>query len=176
MADALAGDRPAYERLLRETVPLLRAMARRHCRNQADVEELVQETLLTVHRVRNTYDPSRPFIPWLSAIATRRGIDGLRRRTRLARHETTAEPEVYETFADPAANTDMESVRAAEEVGELLRQLPARQREALEAVKLRQMSLAEAASVSGQSVGALKVNVHRALKALRAAFEGREQP
>jgi RNA polymerase sigma-70 factor, ECF subfamily len=170
MRAAQAGDRVAYSQLLREVTPFVRALLRRHCSHQQDIEEMVQETLLTLHRVRQTYDPSRPFSPWLAAIAARRGIDGLRRRSRVARHEVAADGESYETFADPAANIDIDAVRAAGEVEELLRRLPPRQRAALEAVKLREMSLAEASAVSGQSVGALKVNTHRALKSLRALF------
>ncbi|HEY6453127.1 MAG TPA: sigma-70 family RNA polymerase sigma factor [Steroidobacteraceae bacterium] len=170
MRAAQDGDRAAYSRLLREVTPFVRAMLRRHCSHPHDVEEMVQETLLTLHRVRQTYDPARPFCPWLGAIAARRGIDGLRRRARRARHEISADPESYETFIDPEANTDMEGVRAAGEVEELLRRLPPRQRAALEAVKLKEMSLAQASVVSGQSVGALKVNTHRALKTLRALF------
>ena len=112
-----------------------------------------------------------PVSPWLGAIAARRGIDGLRRRTRVARHEISAEIESYETFADPAANIDVESVRAAGEVEELLQRLPPKQRAALEAMKLRELSLAEASAASGQSVAALKVNTHRALKTLRALFK-----
>jgi RNA polymerase sigma factor (sigma-70 family) len=169
MAAAQGGDRVCYERLLREVTPFIRALGRRHCSHQHDIEEMVQDTLLTVHRVRQTYDPSRPFAPWLAAIAARRSIDSLRRRTRIARHETPESGE-YETFGDLAANNDMEAVRSAEEVGELLKRLPPRQREALEALKLREMSLAEASVASGQTVGALKVNSHRALKALRAMF------
>ena len=173
MAAAQAGERSAYERLLREVTPFIRALVRRYCSNRADVEEMVQDTLLTVHRVRHTYDPARPFSPWLAAIASRRSIDALRRRRRIARHEAP-EGGVYETFVDAAANNDVEVVRSSEEVADLLRRLPARQREALESLKLKQMSLAEASAASGQSVGALKVNVHRALKALRALF--REPP
>jgi RNA polymerase sigma-70 factor (ECF subfamily) len=66
-------------------------------------------------------------------------------------------------------------VGSAEELGELLRLLPPRQREALESLKLKEMSLAEASAASGQSVAALKVNTHRALKALRALMQGRER-
>ena len=170
MSAAQSGDRIAYERLLREISPLVRALVRRHCSNRADIEEMVQDTLLTVHRVRHTYDAGRPFTPWLAAIAARRGIDALRRRSRIARFES---PELgaYETFQDPAANSDVEVVHSAEEVALLLERLPPRQREALEALKLRQMTLAEASAQSGQSVGALKVNSHRALKALRALFK-----
>jgi RNA polymerase sigma-70 factor (ECF subfamily) len=169
MAAAQAGDRACYERLLREITPFIRALVRRHCSHQHDIEEMVQDTLLTVHRVRQTYDPGRPFAPWLAAIAARRSIDALRRRTRISRFEQ-AEAGEYETFGDLAANNDMEAVRSAEEVGELLKRLPPRQREALEALKLRELSLVEAAAASGQTVGALKVNSHRGLKALRALF------
>jgi RNA polymerase sigma factor (sigma-70 family) len=174
MRAAQGGDRAAYERLLREISPLVRALVRGHCRNRADIEEMVQDTLLTVHRVRQTYDPSRPFSPWLAAIAWRRSIDALRRRIRIAKYESP-ELGLYETFADAAANNDLEAVRSADEVEELLRLLPARQREALESLKLKEMSLAEASAASGQSVAALKVNTHRALKALRAMMQGRER-
>jgi len=172
MSAAQAGERAAYERLLREVTPLIRSIVRRYCSNRADIEEMVQDTLLTVHRVRHTYDPSRPFGPWLAAIASRRSIDALRRRIRVTRNETP-EDGTYETFSDAAANNELEAVRSTEEVGELLRRLPARQREALEALKLKEMSLKEASVSSGQSVAALKVNAHRALKALRAMFQER---
>jgi RNA polymerase sigma factor (sigma-70 family) len=173
MAASQAGERAAYERLLREITPFIRSIVRRRSSNRADIEEMVQDTLLTVHRVRHTFDPSRPFGPWLAAIASRRGIDALRRRTRVAKFEAP-EDGAYETFADAAANTDMEPVRSSEEIGELLRHLPPRQREALEVMKLKEMTLIEASAASGQSVTALKVNVHRALKALRAMFQERQ--
>jgi RNA polymerase sigma-70 factor (ECF subfamily) len=170
MRAAQGGDGRAYARLLREVTPFVRALLRRHCSNAQDVEEMLQDTLLTLHRVRQTYDVGRPFSPWLGAIAARRGIDGLRRRTRRARYEVNAEAESYETFADPRANIDIEGVGAPAEIEALLQRLPPRQREALEATKLKEMSLAEASAVSGQSVAALKVNTHRALKTLRALF------
>ena len=174
MRAAQAGDRAAYERLLREISPLIRALVRRHCSNRADIEEMVQDTLLTLHRVRHTYDPGRPFCPWLAAIAWRRSIDALRRRIRVSKYETPEHGE-YETFSDAAANSDLEGVRSAEEVEDLLRLLPARQREALQSLKLKEMTLAEASAASGQSVAALKVNTHRALKTLRGLLEGRKR-
>jgi RNA polymerase sigma-70 factor (ECF subfamily) len=174
MRSAQAGDRVAYERLLREISPLVRGLVRRHCSNRADIEEMVQDTLLTLHRVRHTYDPSRPFCPWLAAIAWRRSIDALRRRMRLAKYETP-EQGLYETFSDAAANSDLEGVRSAEEVEDLLRLLPPRQRQALESLKLKEMSLIEASAASGQSVAALKVNTHRALKTLRALIGSRKR-
>ncbi len=193
MHAAQAGERREYERLLHEITPFVRALARRRCSERSDVEDIVQDTLLTVHRVRHTYDPRRPFTPWLAAIASRRSIDVLRRRRRVERHEVQAddtgagdgfEPgqeeslaanaEAGETFTEVAANREGEGVRAAQELGQLLQRLPPRQREAIESLKLKEMSLTEAAAASGQSVGALKVNVHRAVKALRRLFEERD--
>ena len=63
MSAAQSGDRIAYERLLREITPLVRALVRRHCSNRADIEEMVQDTLLTLHRVRQTYDPRPAVLP-----------------------------------------------------------------------------------------------------------------
>lgn len=166
MRAAQAGDARRYEQLLREIAPFIRSLARRYCRGASLAEDVVQDVLLCVHRVRHTWDPTRPFCPWLAAITARRGIDRIRRDSRIARHEIS-DADAYETFAMPAANNESGALRAAEEIGPLLSALPARQRLALEAIKLRGLSLAQAAEESGQSVAALKVNVHRAVKSLR---------
>jgi RNA polymerase sigma-70 factor (ECF subfamily) len=166
MRAAQGGDAQAYDRLLRAIVPFLRSLARRYGGHNAHCEDVVQEVLLTVHRVRHTWDPSRPFSPWLAAIAARRSIDLLRRESRIARHEQL-DDSAYETFADPRANNDTGAVHAAVEIEPLLASLPPKQLEALEALKLRGLSLQEASISSGQSVAALKVNMHRAVKTLR---------
>jgi RNA polymerase sigma-70 factor (ECF subfamily) len=171
MAGAQNGDRIAYETLLREIVPFIRAVVARQHRTPDRVDDVIQEVLLTIHRVRHTYDPARPFDAWLAAIARRRSIDAIRRRVRRNAQETS-DDEAYETFADPAANRDVEVRDAADLLGGALAGLTERQREALELVKLKEMSLAEASKASGQSVAALKVNVHRAIKALRAKLTG----
>src|ERR1700751_4501112 len=81
MAAAQDGDRRAYERLFREGAPFVRTIARRRHAAADRAEEVVQDVLLTVHRIRHTYDPSRPLSHWLAMIAQRRSIDALRRRT-----------------------------------------------------------------------------------------------
>jgi RNA polymerase sigma-70 factor (ECF subfamily) len=166
MAAGQEGDNAAYARLLRDILPFLRVLARRRCADPDRCEDIVQDVLLTLHRVRHTYDPARPFTPWLAAICERRSIDALRKRVRLAAHET-ADERAFETFADPAANKDVEAGDAAQALMVMIADLPPAQREALELVKVKEMSLLEASQVSGQSVGALKVGVHRAIKALR---------
>ena len=77
MAHAQGGDRAAYRRLLEEIAPYVRALAVRRLPNRSDVEDAVQDVLMTVHAIRQTYDPARPFGPWLVAIADRRIIDRL---------------------------------------------------------------------------------------------------
>jgi RNA polymerase sigma-70 factor (ECF subfamily) len=171
MAAAQGGDGAAYADLLRQATPLVRVLVRRRFADPTACEDVVQDVLLTLHRVRQTYDPHRPFTPWLAAIAARRCIDALRRRGRLAAFETH-EDGLYETYADPSANKEVEAGHAQEEAAVLLATLTPGQRQALELVKLKELSLAEASTISGQSVGALKVNVHRAIKALRLRLDG----
>ncbi len=172
MAAAQSGDAVAYERLLRDILPLLRLLVRRERVPPDLAEDIVQDTLLTIHRVRHTYDPGRPFFPWLAAIAKRRSIDARRRSGRIGACEQSA-PEYLETFADPATKTETELRDNREWLYRVLENLPKKQRDAIGFVKIRGLSVAEAATASGQSVGAIKVNIHRALRTLRALFKGR---
>jgi RNA polymerase sigma factor (sigma-70 family) len=171
MAAAQAGDRAAYERLLRDILPFIRAIVARQHRAQDRVEDAVQDVLLTLHRVRHAYDPSRPFTHWLATLARRRSIDLLRRRMRVAAAETLDET-AYETFADPGANSEQERRDWSGALSGALAALPERQRQAVELTKLRELSLAEASAASGLSIGALKTNVHRAIKAMRKRLTG----
>ena len=167
MARAQDGDRQAYRTLLKDVTPWLRARASRYFREPSDAEDAVQDVLLTVHAIRHTYDPDRPFGPWLAAIANRRIIDRLRRytRTRLREVELSAE---HETFSPDAANIHREDAPADEAaLHAAITALPHDQREAIRLLKLGEMSLKEAAAASGRSISALKVATHRAIKSLR---------
>lgn len=168
LAAAQAGDAEAYRAFLRAITPFVRSVARRRTGFAGDVEDIVQDVLLTVHRVRQTYEPGRPVKPWLAAIASRRSIDAMRRQGRIGARETRDDAG-YETYADPAANK-LEDRDAARRLVGMIDDLPPRQKEAIELVKLKEMSLAEASARSGQSVASLKVNVHRAIKRLRATM------
>lgn len=173
MAASQDGDRVAYDRLLREILPFVRAIARRWHSRPDRAEDVVQDILLTLHRVRHTYDPSRPFSHWLATLAKRRAIDALRRRGRRDSLEVFDE-HAYETFADPAANKERSVRDEAAGLGAAIAGLPEGQREAVELLKLKELSLIEASAVSGKSVSALKVNVHRAIKTLRLRLKGEE--
>lgn len=169
MAAAQAGDARSYDRLLHEILPHIRSIARARLRGGAEVEDAVQETLLSLHALRHTYDPARPFRPWLNAVAERRAIDQLRRKGRRQGREEVLDDQPESQFATPATGTQR---LEAEELRRAVADLPASQRQALLLAKLEQRPLKEAAAISGLSVGALKVATHRALAALRARLGG----
>lgn len=171
MAAAQDGDSKAYETLLREVLPYIRSVVRGLHARPERAEEVTQDVLLTVHRMRHTYDPARPFRPWLAVIARRRAVDALRRQRRTEIHETF-DQYAYETFADAAANRHADMPTTAEGLREAIAELPVQQREAVQLLKVRGLSLAEASAETGKSIGALKVNMHRAVKTLRRRLTG----
>jgi len=172
MASAQAGDQNAYNQLLKAMVPAIRAFALQKIRDEALVEDVVQESLLAIHRVRQTYDPQRPILPWVAAITSARAIDALRQRGR--------RPEVQDDDAllNQAAESDGAENReraVQDELAGYLGSLPARQREMVESVHLREQSLAQAAAASHLSVSAVKSLLHRAMLNLRKYGRGNDE-
>jgi len=175
MRSAQDGDRVAYEALLRACLPRIRRRLQRRGVEADLIDDVVQDVLLTIHRARQTYDPSRPFAVWLAMIADRRAIDAARRHHRHAMHEVSS-PDAYEAHADDSGEEmPFVTTGALDRVRSGIAELPSAQREAIERLSLRQQSLSEASQETGRSVGSLKVNLHRGLKALRALLnpEGR---
>lgn len=170
MAQAQAGDQQAYTRLLKTLVPVIRSLVRRQISDEVLVEDVIQDVLLSVHRVRHTYDPASPFLPWLLAIASARTIDALRKRGRHQQREVAS----GEAFDAPAAR-ETDGQHSQDELATLLNQLPPRQRQIIEHVHLREMSLSETATHNNLTVSAVKSLLHRALSNLRrlGAHHGR---
>lgn len=173
MRAAQEGDRAAYAQLLTEITTVLRRVIQRQgwFSQPADVEDVLQDILMSLHAVRGTYDPERPFLPWLLAIARNRMVDAMRRSGRRAANETSV-AEYPETFVEAGANTSDGTYGDPEALRQAIGQLPPGQRRAIELVKLQELSLKEASARSGMSVGALKVAVHRGMIALRKALNG----
>jgi RNA polymerase sigma-70 factor (ECF subfamily) len=168
MAAAQTGDRVAYETLLRDCVSFVVGLARRQGVPADRIDDVVQEVLLTVHRARATYDPRRSFEAWLRTIVERRAIDVLRQMRRHGKREVHA-PLAAEGYADETADPSagIEHKEASGMLAAALAELPGRQREAVRYLMLGERSLDETAVLTGRSKGSLKVNLHRALKALR---------
>lgn len=165
LAAAQRGDADAYRAFLNAIIPFVRAIARRRCWSEDMTDDVVQDVLLTVHRVRHTYQPGRPVGPWLAGIVVRRSIDAVRKHGRVGQREVHNEA-AYETFADPRANEPVDG-EASHSLARMTQSLSHGQKEAIELVKIKEMTLAEASIASGQSIASLKVNIHRAMKKMR---------
>ena len=157
------GDREAYRALLTDIAsPLLRFL-RPRIADPHELEDVYQDTLMALHRARHTYDPSRPFEPWLFSIARHVLVDHFRRRgVRAAR----------EVLVDVLPERGEDDGGEAPRLEKALDRLPAAQREAFEMLKLEGLSVAAAAARAGTTTGALKVRAHRAYKALRILLGG----
>mgnify|MGYP000978314690 CR=1 FL=1 len=161
------GDPAAYRVLLDDITMDLRSFLGRRVRDRQDLEDLVQDVLLALHRARHTYDPSRRFEAWMFAIARHVMIDGFRRRGVRARWEQpTDRGATFEAVSDGSVGEIA--------LADVLSTLPTPQREALEMVTLDGMSLEDAASRAGIRQGALRVRIHRGYRALRARLLGKD--
>jgi RNA polymerase sigma-70 factor (ECF subfamily) len=162
----LAGDAKAYHAFLRDLGAHVRAFLRKRLARLPDeVEDLVQETLIAVHNQRHTYDPAVPVTAWLHAIARYKLVDLLRRR---ARQDLLHDP--LDDQSELLVAGGAEAADARRDVAKLLATLPDRQRLPIVHVKLEGLSVAEAARLTGMSASAIKVGVHRGLKALATAI------
>lgn len=168
MARAQAGDREAYNQLLKAMVPAIRAFVRKKISDEALIEDVIQETLLAIHRVRHTYDPQRPVLPWVAAISSARAIDALRQR---GRNQEVQDEEALNLY--PAELDDVSPEQ--HDLAGYLGSLPVRQREIVESVHLREQSLTQAAAETHLSVSAVKSLLHRAMLNLRKYGSGNRE-
>jgi RNA polymerase sigma-70 factor, ECF subfamily len=167
MRAALAGDEATYRRLLEEIARSVRAMARgafsRARSGDADVEDVVQETLLAIHLKRDTWDAGFKLAPWVGAIARHKIIDAMRRRG--ARQFAP-----IENFESVIAAPEGEDPLALSDAERLIARLPARQQDIVRSISLKGESIAATAARLSMSEGAVRVALHRALKSLAGAW------
>ncbi|HET9396524.1 MAG TPA: sigma-70 family RNA polymerase sigma factor [Nitrospiraceae bacterium] len=172
LARAQAGDQAAYESFLREASVVLRAFLAKRMTTAGDrVEDVLQETLLTLHRARHSFLPGRPIGPWLYAICQHRMVEFYRRHRRIeAMERASGAPE--EAVAD-------ETPSAADGLGALVREalmrLPHRQRLIIESLKLRDLSVKEVALQTGMSESAVKVAASRGYQSIRKMLDPRRE-
>lgn len=167
MRSAQTGDARAYDELLRAITPLVRGIVRQQRRflDAADVEDLVQDILLSLHAARETYDPDQPLLPWLRGIVRHRLADSGRRYGRSAAHEVLVDS--LPDAADEATDIGGEEYRDPAMLKLAIGALSRVQRMAIETLKIQEMSLTEAAENTGMTTGALRVAAHRGMISLR---------
>jgi RNA polymerase sigma-70 factor (ECF subfamily) len=166
---AQGGDQQAYASLLVLLTATTRQFARGRLGGVPWIDDIVQETLLSVHGARHTYDPSRPFAPWYYAIASSRLIDVLRRERRIGSREVADDvlPESAMGGAIRAEHEiDVEAIRAA------VASLPDRQRDVIHGLKFEDESVRQVAIRLGVSEPAVKATAHRGYSILRRLLKG----
>lgn len=168
MKAGLAGDEAAYRNLLEDLATALRRSIRaeveRMGQGNADVEDIVQETLLAVHLKRHTWDPSLAFAPWFWTVARYKTVDALRRRGR-RRHA------VLDDGLEIAAPSD-DGELAERDAERMLATLGERQARVVRAVSLEGRTAAQVGADLGMTEGAVRVTLHRALRDLARRFRG----
>lgn len=154
-----------YERLSPRVCSLLSAL----CGDRRLAEDLTQTTFMKIHRARDTYARGARVEPWVFAIARRTLLDERRRKKRrpedLSSDGTTPEPRHDETPEDSRLDPEQERALYAR-----LAELPEPQREAIVLLKVKGLSITEAARIAGTTPGAMKLRAHRAYEALRDAL------
>lgn len=164
---ALNGDEAAYRRFLERAAVLVRGYARRRAGGSLDPEDIVQETLLSVHLKRHTWRADAPVEPWLYAIARYKLIDALRRTGRYTgRH---IDVDVSELADMLPAEAEDETI-SERDLGRVLDTLPDGQRNVVEAISVDGRSISETAKQFGMNEGAVRVALHRGLKAIAVRF------
>ena len=172
MTRALRGDALAYAELLTMLAGVARHYARRRVGDVPWIDDVAQETLVSLHAARRTYDSRRPFVPWFYAILSSRFVDVRRRERRIASREVAAplpEPTPVAPGSGVPADVDFDAVCAA------LARLPSRQREVVRGLKLGDESVRDLSTRLGMSESAVKVTAHRGYRALRRLLVGRHR-
>lgn len=168
MTAGLDGDAAAYRTLLERLSPHLRSYYRgrlaRAGRSAAEAEDLLQEALLAIHTRRHAYDRAELFTPWMHAIARYKLIDYLRRTNSSYRDVPIGDA------SELTSHADHDGVESSIDLGRLIARLPVKMQRAIRYVKLDGLSIAEAARRSGMTEAAVKISIHRGLKALSAAI------
>lgn len=164
------GDDAAFAELYDLLAPRLYGYLVRQTRSAAVAEDLLQQTLLQMHRARGRFIPGAQVTPWAFAIARRLLIDGVRRRKREGISEPADGADLDSLAStEPAADETVEAHEVASRLEARLATIPEQQRVAFQLVKQEGLSLAEAAEVLGTTVAAVKLRAHRAYTALRGA-------
>jgi RNA polymerase sigma-70 factor (ECF subfamily) len=168
----LAGNAAAYQRLLTALAPVMRATIRggfqRYGSGLADIEDVVQETLLAIHLKRQTWNPAEPLGPWVRAIARNKLIDNLRRRGRRINVP-------IDDFLEVLPAPEPEQTLSTDETERLFSVLSDRQREVVQAISVNGETTRDTASRLGITEGAVRIALHRGLAALSAAYRDQQQ-
>ena len=167
MQRSLSGDQRAYADLLRKTTSLLRPFLAKRLSFSNEVDDLMQEILISIHKARHTYDGNRPYKPWAFAIAKFRLQDHLRMHYADQLRHAVDFDEMEEILPDDVTETDFNYESISVEV----EKLPEKQATILRLMHQDGYTAKEVAQKMGMNESAVKVAAHRAYKVLREKLE-----
>lgn len=162
------GDRTAYEALLQGLGHVVTLYVRRRVGAMPWVDDVVQDVLMSIHRARHTWNPERPFAPWLYAVMQSRMIDTIRRHKRTATWEEPMDA-VPPVVWSPSAEAE---IIARADLAQAMRQLSPAQRVVIERLKLQEMTVRQVAEETGMSEANVKVIAHRGYAVLKKFLAG----
>jgi RNA polymerase sigma-70 factor, ECF subfamily len=158
------GDQVAYAQFLSAITPMLRRAIGRKIPSM-DVEDVLQEVLISIHKARHTYDSTRPIMPWVAAISNFRITDYLRKHYAQMRHQTCDIADYENILTDVTEDTyDNESI------DELMEHVPAREQKILTLMHIEGYTAKEVGKQMDMNESAVKVAAHRAIKKIREKF------
>jgi RNA polymerase sigma-70 factor (ECF subfamily) len=169
MKQAQQGNKQSYQTLLKEINKVLSAFIYLRIKNSSQVDDIVQEILIAIHRARHTYDPERAFTPWMFAIAKHKLIDYLRKSKRTVDKEVSDDT-FLENIALIESDDELETLK--EQLHNAIEQLPEKQKTTVQLLKIEGYSVKEVSEKTGLSESAVKVTAHRAYKALKKRLIG----
>lgn len=168
MKQALSGDQQAYAALLKDISRLLRPFLAMRLSFTSEVDDLLQEILISIHKARHTYDGERPFKPWVYAIAKFRLQDYLR-----AHYSDQLQQALdIADFENELPANVTESAISYESISGAVGELPQKQATIVQLMHQEGYTAREVAAKTGMSESAVKVAAHRAYKILRKKLEG----
>jgi len=169
MAASQSGDNVAYAKLLTEIQPVIFAFVRCRISDTSSIDDIVQEILIGIHNARHTYDRNRPFNPWMFTIAKYKYIDHIRKWSRTRKREISDEG-VLEKIATIEEDSTIASLK--EDLRQAINKLPAKQKLAVQMIKIEGLSIKEVSEKTGMSISAVKVTAHRGYKTLKKKLLG----
>ena len=172
MANIQQGDETALAALQRRHQALLRTIVGRMINNDSDVDDLVQEILLSIWQHASSYDVQKgKALGWIVTLARRRTIYRIRRKSAYARAQERYREETASDFMGGHLGADEEAAQSdtAGAVGRLLANLPEAQRQAVHLAFFRGLSQRQIAAETGIPLGTIKTRLELAMRKLRSA-------
>lgn len=167
MVKTQAGDQKAYRQLLKEITPLLKSFLWNRVFNKDNIDDVLQDILVGLHKARHTYRPDQPFENWMYGIARHKLIDAIRKQTRRDDREFSTDKFEVLNVTDVASKSKDTAEDVSNDLQKALKTLPQRQQDLVVRTKIEGHSIIDVAKEFGMSESAVKVSVHRSLKKLQ---------